>query len=46
VKAAKAAGFEVLVTGDKTLHSNRILQNIALVSLSANDWRIINALSQ
>jgi hypothetical protein len=43
VKAAIEGGFEVLVSGDKTLQYEQNLEakNIALVCLSANAWRII-----
>lgn len=43
LKAAIEAGFDVLVTGDKTLRyeQNLAVQEIAIVSLSANAWRII-----
>jgi len=43
LKAAADAGFDVLVTGDKTLQYEQNLSGgkIALVSLSANGWRII-----
>ena len=45
LKAASDAGFDVLVTGDKTLQYEQDLsgQNLALVSLSANAWRIIRS---
>ncbi len=41
--AAEAAGFEVLITGDKTLHyeQNMTERTIALVSLSAVRWPVI-----
>lgn len=41
--AAEAAGFEVLITGDKTLHQEQNLKGrkIALVSLSAMTWPLI-----
>ena len=41
--AAEHAGFEVLITGDKTLHHEQNLtgRKIALVSLSAVNWPII-----
>jgi len=43
LKAAIEAGFEVLVTGDKTLQYEQNLEShrIALVCLSAHAWRII-----
>jgi hypothetical protein len=43
LKAAVEAGFDVLVTGDKTLQYEQNLSGdkIAVVSLSANGWRII-----
>jgi len=43
LKAAEAAGFEVLVTADKTLEYEQNLtgRNLALVCLSANSWRVI-----
>lgn len=43
LKAAIAAGFDVLVTGDKTLQfeQNFREQKIAIVSLSANAWSIV-----
>src|ERR1700722_14545375 len=43
LKAAGEAGFEVLVTGDKTLQHEQNLAgiNIAIVLLSANAWRVI-----
>jgi hypothetical protein len=41
--AAENAGFGVLVTGDRTLHyeQNRAARKIALVSLSAVGWPVI-----
>ena len=41
--AAETAGFEVLVTGDKTLHLEQNLNGrlIALVVLSAVNWPLI-----
>jgi hypothetical protein len=41
--AAESAGFEVLVTGDRTLHYEQNLsrRNIALVSLSSVRWQFI-----
>jgi len=41
--AAEKAGFEVLVTGDQTLHYEQNLQgrNLAIVSLSAQSWPVI-----
>ena len=41
--AAETAGFDVLVTGDRTLHyeQNLTKRRIALVSLSAISWPII-----
>lgn len=43
LKAATGAGFDVLVTGDKTLEYEQNLagQKMALVALSANAWRLI-----
>lgn len=43
LKAAVEAGFDVLVTGDKTLQHEQNLAgcNIAIVLLSANAWRVI-----
>jgi hypothetical protein len=43
LKAAEEAGFDVLVTADKTLQFEQILANLklALVCLSANSWHII-----
>jgi hypothetical protein len=43
LKAAEGAGFDVLVTGDKTLEyeQNMAGRKIAVVALSANSWRII-----
>lgn len=43
LEAAEGAGFEVLVTGDKTLHleQNRNGRKIALVLLSAVNWPLI-----
>ena len=43
LKAAIEAGFDVLLTGDKTLEyeQNFSGQNIALVCLSANAWPLI-----
>lgn len=43
LRAANEAGFDVLVTGDKTLpfEQNLAGQKMALVSLSANAWRTI-----
>ncbi|WP_263350104.1 hypothetical protein [Acidicapsa acidisoli] len=43
LEAAEIAGFEVLVTGDKTLHHEQNLtgRKIALVSLSAVNWPLI-----
>lgn len=45
LQAANDAGFDVLVTGDKTLRYEQNLsgQNLALVSLSANAWQIIRS---
>jgi hypothetical protein len=41
--AAEAAGFDVLITGDRTLHYEQNLsgRKIAIVSLSAVSWPII-----
>jgi hypothetical protein len=41
--AAEEAGFDVLVTGDKTLHYEQELSDrkIAVVSLSAVEWPVI-----
>jgi len=41
--AAERAGFDVLVTGDRTLQyeQNLARRKIALVSLSAIDWPVI-----
>jgi hypothetical protein len=43
LKAAEQAGFDVLVTADKTLQFEQNLAEVklALVCLSANSWRII-----
>jgi hypothetical protein len=43
IRTAMDAGFDVLLTGDKTLQHEQNLagQKIALVCLSANAWRII-----
>jgi hypothetical protein len=43
LNAAEAAGFNVLVTGDKTLEyeQNMAGRNIAVVALSAPHWSII-----
>ena len=43
LKAAADTGFDVLVTGDKTLQYEQNLtgRTLALVSLSANGWRTI-----
>jgi hypothetical protein len=43
LKAAEDAGFEVLVTGDAALQHQQNMsgRKIALVSLSAHSWRII-----
>jgi len=43
LEAAVRAGFDVLVTGDKTLHHEQNLAawNIAVVSLSAVEWPLI-----
>jgi hypothetical protein len=43
LKAAAEAGFDVLVTGDKTLQHEQNLggRSIAIVLLSANSWRVI-----
>jgi predicted nuclease of predicted toxin-antitoxin system len=41
--AAEEEGFDVLITGDKTLsyEQNRIGRQLAIVALSAVEWRII-----
>jgi hypothetical protein len=41
--AAEAAGFDILVTGDRTLHYEQDLSGraVALVSLSAVSWPVI-----
>ena len=43
LEAAEEAGFDVLVTGDQTLHyeQNMAGRRIALVSLSAISWPVI-----
>jgi hypothetical protein len=43
LSAAQAAGFDVLVTGDKTIEYEQNMQErrIAVVSLSAPHWRLI-----
>jgi putative NIF3 family GTP cyclohydrolase 1 type 2 len=43
LRAAEAAGFDVLVTGDLSLEYQQNLagRHIAVVSLSAQNWRII-----
>src|ERR1700761_9503988 len=43
LNAATEAGFNVLVTADKTIQDEQNMagRTIALVSLSANSWRII-----
>jgi len=43
LKAAEDAGFDVLVTGDKTLQNEQNLagRRIAIILLSANAWRVI-----
>ena len=43
IKAAEDAGFEVLVTGDKSLtyQQNLADRRIAIVTLSAHNWPII-----
>ncbi len=43
LKAAEAAGFDVLLTADKTLRFEQNLagRRLALVCLSANSWRVI-----
>ena len=43
LKAAEESGFDVLLTGDKTLQYEQNMENrkIALVCLSANSWEII-----
>jgi hypothetical protein len=41
--AVEAAGFDILVTADKTLQYEQNMEGrtLAIVSLSANDWQII-----
>jgi putative NIF3 family GTP cyclohydrolase 1 type 2 len=43
MKAAEDAGFDVLVTGDKTLEHEQNLsaRMLAVVVLSANSWKIV-----
>jgi hypothetical protein len=43
LNAAEAAGFQVLVTGDLSLEYQQNLKDrkVAIVSLSANSWRIV-----
>ena len=43
LRAAEDAGFEVLVTGDLSLEYQQNItgRQIAIVSLSANNWRIV-----
>lgn len=43
LKAAEEAGYEVLLTGDLSLEYQQHLtgRKIAIVSLSANSWRIV-----
>lgn len=43
LRAAEGGGFDVLVTGDKTLHREQSLsgRKIALVCLSAVNWPVI-----
>jgi hypothetical protein len=43
LKAAEAAAFDVLVTADKTLQYEQNLagRKLALVSISANSWKVI-----
>jgi hypothetical protein len=43
IKAAEEAGFEILVTGDKSLtyQQNLADRRIAIVTLSAHNWPII-----
>jgi hypothetical protein len=43
LEAVESAGFEVLVTGDRTLHYEQNLQGrqLALISLSAQSWPVI-----
>lgn len=43
LRAAEAAGFEVLVTGDKTLHheQNLAMRQIAVVLLSTVNWPLL-----
>ena len=42
LSAAEVAGFEVIVTGDKTLEYEQNMKDrkIAVVSLSAPHWRL------
>jgi putative NIF3 family GTP cyclohydrolase 1 type 2 len=44
LEMAEAAGFDILITGDKTLQYEQNMQGrkIALVSLSAVGWRSLN----
>ncbi len=43
LQAATEAGFQVLVTADKTIQNEQNLsgRKIALISLSANSWRLL-----
>jgi hypothetical protein len=43
LRAAEAAGFDVLITGDLSLEyqQNLTARKIAIVSLPANSWRIV-----
>jgi hypothetical protein len=42
LRAATEAGFDVLVTGDKTLrYEQNLAGKLALITLSANSWNII-----
>lgn len=45
LEAAEAAGFAVLVTGDKTLHYEQNLTGraLAIVALSAISWTVIES---
>jgi hypothetical protein len=45
--AAESAGFDVLITGDKTLHYEQDLEGrkLALVSLSSSNWPVIELMS-
>jgi predicted nuclease of predicted toxin-antitoxin system len=43
LKAAEDAGYDVLLTGDLSLEyqQNMVGRKIAIISLSANSWRIV-----